>query len=112
MNEFTIYKKNENGERVGEVVSSDFVFDPRAVMNRLGITNAYVAEKIGVSPPSVVQMLNGSASASTILRLAYVLGVDPREFFVKEKEEKRAVVETRKEITCPYCSKRFLLLDD
>lgn len=113
MMEFTINKKI-NGVAVGEKAQLGFTFDPRPVIKRLGKTNAYIAERLCISPSAVLQMINGNASVTTIAKLAYALDVDPREFFTSDNGEQDAKVHNvvkRDEITCPYCSKRFLLLD-
>lgn len=111
MIEIKVPKVLEDGTTIEETFVPKIQFAPKDVIKKTGLTNAEIARKLGVSPPAVIQMINGNASAQTILKLAWALDVDPRDLFVDTETNDTVSPTLRKEIACPYCSKRFLLLD-
>lgn len=52
-------------------------------VHRKGFTTQQVAERLGVTKAAVSQMTSGNPTLSTIYKIAWAIGVDPRDFFYR-----------------------------
>ena len=53
----------------------------KEVIKERGLTVASIAEKMGISPPSLSQVINGNPTASMLERVAEAIGVPITELF-------------------------------
>lgn len=107
--------------------------DLRLLMKKLGLgTNAF-ADACGVSTQAMAQYLrNENVTTKTIYKISEALDIDPRDMFFPINEDGNTFIPESSDnkynynevvdehvieenststITCPYCSKRFILLD-
>ena len=82
-------------KRDGKKAAIDFV--PIAELNisealhRHGVTMQHVAEQLGITRAAVQQMITGSPNVSTIYKIAWVLGCDPRDLFFRMSEDGKII---------------------
>ena len=78
-----------------------FDFAPIAELNisealhRRGVTMQHVAEQLGITRAAVQQMITGSPNVSTIYKIAWVLGCDPRDLFFRMSEDGKIIEEPK-----------------
>lgn len=72
----------------------------KEILKEKGISQKDLAEKLGISPPSLSQSLNGNATINLLEKIADALGVPLFELFA---ERETGV------ITCPHCGKKILV---
>lgn len=76
-------------------------FEPIAELNisealhRHGVTMQHVAEQLGITRAAVQQMITGSPNVSTIYKIAWVLGCDPRDLFFRMSEDGKIIEEPK-----------------
>lgn len=86
-------------KRDGKKAAIDFV--PIAELNisealhRRGVTMQHVAEQLGITRAAVQQMITGSPNVSTIYKIAWVLGCDPRDLFFRMSEDGKIIEEPK-----------------
>ena len=86
-------------KRDGKKAAIDFA--PIAELNisealhRHGVTMQYVAEQLGITRAAVQQMITGSPNVSTIYKIAWVLGCDPRDLFFRMSEDGKIIEEPK-----------------
>ena len=64
-------------------------------LHRNGITMQHVADKLGITRAAVQQMITGSPNVSTIYKIAWVLGCDPRDLFFRMSEDGKIIEEPK-----------------
>lgn len=64
-------------------------------LHRYGITMQHVADKLGITRAAVQQMITGSPNVSTIYKIAWVLGCDPRDLFFRMSEDGKIIEEPK-----------------
>ena len=64
-------------------------------LHRHGITMQHVAEQLGITRAAVQQMITGSPNVSTIYKIAWVLGCDPRDLFFRMSEDGKIIEEPK-----------------
>ena len=64
-------------------------------LHRHGITMQNVADKLGITRAAVQQMITGSPNVSTIYKIAWVLGCDPRDLFFRMSENGKIIEEPK-----------------
>ena len=55
----------------------------------------HVAEQLGITRAAVQQMITGSPNVSTIYKIAWVLGCDPRDLFFRMSEDGKIIEEPK-----------------
>ena len=86
-------------KRDGKKAAIDFA--PIAELNisealhRNGVTMQHVADKLGITRAAVQQMITGSPNVSTIYKIAWVLGCDPRDLFFRMSEDGKIIEEPK-----------------
>ena len=86
-------------KRDGKKAAIDFA--PIAELNisealhRHGVTMQHVAEQLGITRAAVQQMITGSPNVSTIYKIAWVLGCDPRDLFFRMSEDGKIIEEPK-----------------
>lgn len=86
-------------KRDGKKAAIDFA--PIAELNisealhRRGVTMQHVAEQLGITRAAVQQMITGSPNVSTIYKIAWVLGCDPRDLFFRMSEDGKIIEEPK-----------------
>ena len=86
-------------KRDGKKAAIDFA--PIAELNisealhRHGATMQHVAEQLGITRAAVQQMITGSPNVSTIYKIAWVLGCDPRDLFFRMSEDGKIIEEPK-----------------
>lgn len=63
--------------------------DIKSVIKKYGETTYTVAEKMGISQPSVMQYINGNPTARKLEDIARAIGCSPAEFFADWSEPLR-----------------------
>lgn len=64
-------------------------------LHRHGVTMQHVAEQLGITRAAVQQMITGSPNVSTIYKIAWVLGCDPRDLFFRMSEDGKIIEEPK-----------------
>ena len=64
-------------------------------LHRHGVTMQHVAERLGITRAAVQQMITGSPNVSTIYKIAWVLGCDPRDLFFRMSEDGKIIEEPK-----------------
>ena len=64
-------------------------------LHRNGVTMQLVAEQLGITRAAVQQMITGSPNVSTIYKIAWVLGCDPRDLFFRMSEDGKIIEEPK-----------------
>ena len=86
-------------KRDGKKAAIDF--SPIAELNisealhRHEVTMQHVAEQLGITRAAVQQMITGSPNVSTIYKIAWVLGCDPRDLFFRMSEDGKIIEEPK-----------------
>lgn len=73
----------------------------KEVLNKYGVTQIELAERLGINRVSVSRLLSekNDMRASTLERIANAIGCEVSEFFTEGKSD------TANTITCPHCGK-------
>ena len=64
-------------------------------LHRHGVTMQHVAEQLGITRAAVQQMITGSPNVSTIYKISWVLGCDPRDLFFRMSEDGKIIEEPK-----------------
>lgn len=95
--------------------------DIRRALAEHGITQAVLCERTGLRTQNIISLINGNPTVAKLQQVAEGIGCDITDLFYSEEENqditRHDIVDetipdkTESTITCPYCSKRFILLD-
>lgn len=72
----------------------------KETLRKHGYTITSCAEKMGISQPSLTQIINGNMKISSLQRIADAIGCPVGDFFLDEQEDRLV---TR----CPHCGKKI-----
>lgn len=77
----------------------------KEVLNKYGVTQIELAERLGINRVSVSRLLSekNDMRASTLQRIANAIGCEVSEFFTEGKSD------TENTITCPHCGNKIEL---
>ena len=86
-------------KRDGKKAAIDFApiaeLNTSEALHRHGVTMQHVAEQLGITRAAVQQMITGSPNVSTIYKIAWVLGCDPRDLFFRMSEDGKIIEEPK-----------------
>lgn len=85
----------KNGAKISMNFSPIAELNISEALHQHGITLQHVAEKLGITRAAVQQMITGSPNVSTIYKIAWVIGCDPRDLFFRMSEEGKIIEEPK-----------------
>ena len=77
----------------------------KEVIKQKGFTQKEFAERLGMSLPGLVQIMNGKPSLTTLEKIATALDVEVWELLVSREEVIETTSPNESGIVCPYCGK-------
>lgn len=77
----------------------------KEVIKQKGFTQKEFAERLGMSLPGLVQIMNGKPSLTTLEKIAAALDVEVWELLVSREEVAETPVPNDSGIVCPYCGR-------
>jgi len=79
----------------------------KEICREKGLTVANIASRMGILPPALSRIINGSnTTTDSLQKIADALGVHISELFDKPKEEQKEIEQTNSFI-CPKCGTKF-----
>ena len=95
--------------------------DIRRALAEHGITQATLCERTGLRTQNIISLINGNPTVLKLQQVAEGRGCDITDLFYSEEGtsnmskhdigDETTIENKESAITCPYCSKRFILLD-
>ncbi len=90
----------------------DATLDIKRAIQEHALTSAEVANRMGVSPQSLVSFIKGNPTVSSLYLIAKAIGCDVRDLFFSPSDIPTSLSPAPSTYACPRCGTKFRIINE